>query len=98
MIDCEYYVYKTGEAILISKTQAGIALNMDKAGNSVLNEEYCFFDGKHKRCKGFITLTESMYHPLLHQQIALATMHTESENTETAFFGVFSTKYFEKFR
>ena len=54
---------------------------MDKDGNSVLNE-----DGKHKRCKSFITLTESMYHPLLRQQIALATMDTESENTETALF------------
>ena len=31
-----------------------------------------------------------MYHPLLRQQIALSTMDTESENTETAFFGVFT--------
>ena len=56
---------------------------MDKDGNNVLNEEFCFFDGKYKRCKGFITLTASMYHPLLRKQIVLATMERESENTET---------------
>ena len=88
-----YYVYKMNDrrgnpdkpsyVFKSSKTKAEIALNMDKDGNNILNEEYCFFDGKHKRCKGFITLTASMYHPLLRKQIALATMDTESENTET---------------
>ena len=66
-----------------SKTKAEMALNMDKDGNHFLTEEFCYFDGKHKRCKGLITLTASVYHPLLRKQVALGTMETESENNET---------------
>jgi hypothetical protein len=89
----EYYIYKINDrrgnpdmpsfVFKSSKKKAEMALNMDKEGNNFLSEEYCFFDGKHKRCKGFITLTASVYHPLLRKQIALATMETESENKET---------------
>ena len=88
-----YYVYKINDrrgnpdkpsfVFKSSKKKAEIAINMDKDGNHFLNDEYCFFDGKHKRCKGFITLTASVYHPVLRRQIPLATMETESENTET---------------
>ena len=88
-----YYIYKMNDrrgnpdkpsfVFKSSKTKAEMALNMDKDGNHFLNEEFCYFDGKHKRCKGLITLTASVYHPLLRKQVALATMETESENTET---------------
>lgn len=30
-----------------------------------MKDEYCYFDGKVKRCKNFVTLTASTYHPLL---------------------------------
>ena len=46
-----------------------------------MNSEYCFFDGKHNRCRGFITLTASVYHLLLRKQIPLATMEAEKENS-----------------
>ena len=88
-----YYIYKMNDrrgnpdkpsfVFKSSKSKAEMAINMDKDGNHFLNDEYCFFDGKYKRCKGFVTLTASLYHPLLRKQVALATMETESESTET---------------
>ena len=36
-----------------------IAGNMDVDGDSYLKEEYCFFDGNHKRVRDFVTLTAS---------------------------------------
>jgi len=44
------------------------ALNMDR-NEHFSKEEYCFFDGKFKRCRDFVTLTASVYHPLLNRQI-----------------------------
>lgn len=32
------------------------ALNMDRNGEHFLKEEYCFFNGKFKRCRDFLTL------------------------------------------
>ena len=58
-----------------------VALNMDKRGDHFLSKEFCFFDGKRKRCNGFIMLTASVYHPLLRKQILLATMEGETEDT-----------------
>lgn len=69
------YVFKT------SSRKAKIALDMDMNGDHFMNSEYCFFDGKHNRCRGFITLTASVYHPLLRKQIPLATMEAEKENS-----------------
>ena len=37
------YVFKT------SRTQANIALSMDRHGEGILNKEYCFMDVKHNR-------------------------------------------------
>ena len=49
----------------MSKTAAKIAINMEKEGDHFMAKEYCFFDGNHKRCRGFITLGCYVYHPLL---------------------------------
>lgn len=54
---------------------------MDKDSQDFMNNELCFFDGKQKRCRGFITLTASVYHPLLRKQIPLAIMETERDDT-----------------
>lgn len=69
------FVFKT------SSTKARIALCVDKDGKDFLNNEFCFFDGKRKRCRGFITSTASVYHPLSRKQIPLAIMETEREDT-----------------
>ena len=67
---------------------------MDRVEDHFLHEEFCFFDGKRKRkrCRGFVTLTASVYHPLIRKQITLAVMESESENTEnvTLFWKLFN--------
>ena len=73
--DMPSFVFKT------STTKMKMALNMDKNGDHFLTKEFSFFDGKRKRCNGFITLTASVYHPLLRKQIPLATMEAETEDT-----------------
>ena len=70
------FVFKT------SKEKMKAALNMDRNGEHFLKDEYCFFDGKFKRCQNFVTLTASVYHPLLKRQIPLAVMEAEQESTE----------------
>lgn len=69
------FVFKTSTA------KANIALNMNVDGEHFMNSEYCFFDGKHNRCRGYITLTASVYHPLLRRKVSLAIMEVEKENT-----------------
>ena len=64
------------------------ALNMDRNGEHFLKDEYCFcfvflfFNGKFKRCRNFVILTASIYHPLLKRQIPLAVMEAEQESSE----------------
>ena len=47
-----------------------------------MSNEYCFFDGKVKRCRNYVTLTASTHYPLLKRQIVLAVMGVERENSE----------------
>ena len=68
------YVFKT------SLLKLDEALNMDCDGDHFMNSKFYFFDGKRKRCRSFVTLTASVYHPLLRKQITLATMEAESED------------------
>lgn len=69
------FVFKMGTQ------KAKMAINMDKNGNHFLGDEFCYFDGKRKRCRGFVTLTASVYHTLLWKQIPLAVMEAENEDT-----------------
>ena len=88
----EFYVYKVNDrrgnpdkpsfVFKSSREKAKIALNMNRNGSHYLNSEFCYFDGKYKRCRGFVTLTASVYHSLLRKQIILGTMEAESENSE----------------
>ena len=46
---------------------------------------YVYFDGHHKRVKGYCTLTASTYHPLLKKQVPLAILeckHVDTKNIE----------------
>ena len=74
--DLPSFVFKS------SKQKAKMAIAMDKDGDHFLKEEYCFFDGKCKRCRGFLTLTASVYHPLLRKHIPLAIMEAASEDSK----------------
>lgn len=83
--DSPTFVFKTSKAKLL------MANNMNKDGEHFLNKEYCFFDGKKKRCRNYTTLTASVYHPLLKKQIPLAVMETETEDSRcvTLFWRLF---------
>jgi len=61
-------------------SKLNVVLNMGCNGDHFLSSEFCFFDGKRKRSRGFVTLTASVYHPLLRKQIPLVTMEAESED------------------
>ena len=58
-----------------------IALEMDEEDDHFMHNEYCHFDGNHKRVKSLVTLTASVYHLLLKNQIVLATMNCKHENS-----------------
>ena len=73
------YVFKT------SKQKHLLAKEMKRDGNSYMNAEYCYFDGNFKRVKHFVSLTASVYQPLLCKQVTLATMeckHEDKDNIE----------------
>lgn len=56
---------------------------MDRAGEHLLKDEFCYFDGKVKSCKGFVSFTASVYHSMLRKLIPLATTECSGENTST---------------
>ena len=64
-----------------STLKAQFALKMDRTMDNVLSEEVCFFYGKVSRCKGFVSLTASVYHPVLRKVVPLATMECEAEDS-----------------
>jgi len=53
-----------------------------KATNTLWEKNIVFFDGKVKRCRNFVSLTASTYHPLLKRQIVLAVMESEHEDSK----------------
>ena len=53
------YVFKT------SRTQANIALSMNRDSEGILSKEYCFMDVKYNRYSTFKTFSIHVYHPLL---------------------------------
>ena len=88
----EFYVYKVNYrrgnpdkpsfVFKSSREKAKIALNMNRNGSHYPNSEFCYLDGKYKRCRGFVTLTASVYHSLLRKQIIPGTMEAELENSK----------------
>ena len=78
IIEESQVVFKT------SKKKMEIAAKVSQLSpeTSLLANEYCCFDGKIKRTKGFTTLTSSIYHPFLQEQIPLGIMECISEDTE----------------
>ena len=56
---------------------------MDRHGDGVLSNEYCYLDVKHNHCQGFKTFSIHMYHPLLRKIVTLVTMECEDETTQT---------------
>lgn len=42
-----------------------IVENMNREGDYFMKDEYCYFDGKVKRCKNFVMFIVSMYYLFL---------------------------------
>ena len=82
-----WLVYKIDEQAQVvfktSKLKMEIAAKVSNTTKSLLANEYCAFDGKVKRTKGFTTLTSSIYHPFLQEQVPLGIMECISEDTES---------------
>lgn len=90
----KYYIFDIGDAapsanktakthvFKMSKIAAKIAIDMEKECDHFMAKEYCFFDGNHKRCRGFVTLGCYVYHPLLQKIIRLASMEVNVEDSE----------------
>lgn len=74
-----------------SSLKMKIAKEMDKNGDHFLSKEFCHFDGNHKRTRNYVTLSASVYHPLLRKQITLATMQCVRED------GVSVEQFWRKF-
>ena len=56
-----YYIYKLNDRRgNPDKLKASFAFNMNETKDYILSKEFCFFDGKVKRFKGFVSLTASV--------------------------------------
>ena len=70
-----FYVYSVDEnrQIVFKTSRVQLKIAADACiQTSKLSEEYCCFDGKVNRVKSFVTLTSSIYHPFLQEQVPLA--------------------------
>ena len=77
------YVFKS------SRRMANLMLNMDqnREQKNPLMSEPVYFDGMHKRCAGWKTLTLWVHHPSPRKLMRLATMEVQGETSEsTALF------------
>ena len=72
------YVFKT------SRKMARMAINMDQnyPHKNPSQEEPAYFDGMHKRCTGWKTLTLWVYHNASRKLLRLATMEVKGETSE----------------
>ena len=93
-----FLIYKVDEQNQIvfktSKEKMVIAQKVNDK-NSLLSNEYINFDGKVKRTKGYTTLTSSVYHPFLQEQVPLGTMEciTEDEESVAKYWRLFNEAY-----
>ena len=73
------YVFKT------CKEAVALALDMDVSGKhqSPMQEEECYFDGQHSRCKGYVTLALYTCIQAMRKIICIARMECASESSAT---------------
>ena len=73
------YVFKS------SRKMANLMRNMDQNDevNSPIMQEPCYFDGMHKRCQGWKTLTLWVFHPSSRRLMRLCTMEIKGETADS---------------
>ena len=87
------YVFKT------SRNMARMAINMDQnyPHKNPSQDEPAYFDGMHKRCSGWKTLTLWVYHNARRKLLRLATMEVKGETSENvALSGDYLMRYWQK--
>jgi hypothetical protein len=84
----EFYIYEVNDKALnnrenyvfkSSKVAGQLMLECEEGG--ALEGETLYFDGMHKRVRGYTTLTLWVFHPSLRKLLRLATMEVKGENT-----------------
>ena len=58
-------------------------MNQNNKTHGPLMDEVCYFDGMHKRCQGWKTLTLWVFHPSSRRLMRLATMEVKGETTDS---------------
>ena len=86
------YVFKTHKHALDLAVQMDPTRKSVRGRRSLLASEKAYFDGMHRRCRGYKTLTMWVHHPGMRRMRRLATMEVEKENTKmvTLFFNLFN--------
>ena len=92
MNDEPSYVFKTHRYGLETAFQMDPTKKTVRGRRSLLSYEKAYFDGMHKRCRGYKTLTLWTHHPGMRRMRRLATMEVQRENTESValFFKLFN--------
>ena len=65
-----------GDEQFVFKSSSTTTMKMSAGSANFLTEEYCHFDGNHKRVIGFVTLTASMYQLFLKKYACYDAMRT----------------------
>ena len=73
------YVFKS------SRKMVNLMRNMDQSNelNGPIMQEPCYFDGMHKRCQGWKTLTLWVFHPSSRRFVRLSTMEIKGETADS---------------
>ena len=91
----EYLIYKIhdenmtgqGKSYVFKslRKKANLMRNMDQSNelNSPIMQEPCYFDGMHKRCQGWKTLTLWVFHPSSRRLMRLCTMEIKGETADS---------------
>ena len=75
----KYYVHDCSKFLL------NLAYRLDRQAGDYLStesSEWVFFDGSHKRSKGFKMIAVAFYHPLVRKTVKILTIDVKSETTE----------------
>ena len=72
------FVFKT----LRLSAELGLLMDQVNEVKNVLQQEDCYFDGAHSRCRGFISLALWLFHTSMCRLLKLACMEVRSESSE----------------
>ena len=62
--------------------ELGLLMDQENEEKNVLQQEDCYFDGAHSRCRGFVSLALWLFHTSMRRLLKLACMEVRSEGSE----------------